>query len=480
MLLEAAFSIGLISAQAQTPATMSPVYTTPTTPAAPLVECPEVKTADNLDKFRTEVIQKVTSGDYTTASSSLNACFKEEKPNCLKDVSEYIERRRGRNYDSYDPIPAEGLTIKSEKDLPKEFQVTGPNGQTLEGQVKIPPNVLKLAKEKGWKAVSYKTRSTGGFDFGPNLTIIAIPGADKDVYLQISPKAQSDYHNRVNDPYPEAGLDMSKGQETLTIITVDKTKNPPVGQLRKLGPAGTDGAYSWNNRTHVEGCTECHASPLRSISPRGYHTTNGDEKRMKPEDEKTVSEINEMMTVPGLSWGKLKTSDGREVPRGVDGSQHPLGWAPPNSSTRKPEFLQQCATRNRSFSYRSITGDYKYETRMSDTPKIDYEKVATWMSCSQCHSNTVRGALHPGFSNQEIAFKLLVDRSMPPGADLNNDERMAILNCLYEERSQVRREWSQAGEWLKKEECADMSAGSRRRRPPRDTSPDTQNVNGTR
>lgn len=431
------------------------------------IECPNNTSGDAILNFRNVLIPKVTEGRYDQVTEAIGRCFPTEVPACLKDTIEYTNSKRHNSFSggsgSNTEMPIEGLTLESEKDLPPEFLVKGSDGQIKPGLVTIPPNILELSKKKGWKSVAYKTRSTGGFDAGPNLVLIAIPGADKDVYLQISPSPEANYHQNVNEPYPVAGTDLSKGQDTLTIISVDKKANPPVGQLRRMHLDEFEKAYRWNNSTRVDGCTSCHASPLRSISPRGYLVTHAGEKRMKKEDEAIVNEINQMMVVEGLSWGKLKIQ-GQEVWRGRDPASHPLGWAPQNSETRTVDFIKQCAQSLTQKTYISITSDYVVDVNMSPEPKLNYDKIRSVMDCAQCHSGKIRGTLHETFSDEEVFFKIVIDKSMHPGAELTQDERFALYNCLNAERLVVADIWRKSGNWMKKTVCEDLST-SRRRRP---------------
>lgn len=433
------------------------------------LECPNITQGDSLLTFRSAVVSRIVRGEYDIAAEAFSRCFPSEVPACLKAAKIHNDTKRYQSsIPQYNTDPAhlvEGLTLSSEKELPPEFLVKDSAGKVKSGLVAIPPNILELSKSKGWKAVAYKTRSTGGFDAGPNLVLVAIPGADKDIYLQISPRPEANFHDLVNEPYPQPGTNLSQGQDTLTIITVDKRANPPVGQLRRMHFDTVREGYTWDNNTRVEGCLGCHASPLRSISPRGYLVTHGNEKRMKPEDERTVTEINQMMTVEGLTWGKLKVQ-GVETNRGPEADSHPLGWAPPNSETRTDEFIRQCAQSLTVRDYVAISRDYAHQFRMSPDLKLNTAKIRAAMDCVQCHSGRIRGPLHEGFSQDEVFFKIAVDKTMHPGSDLSPDERMALYNCLKAERLVVRDAWRTSGEWMTRSVCEDATGSTRRRNRP--------------
>ncbi len=467
----------------------------PASAAATELTCPPVQTTENLEKFREMGITKVLAGEFGDVKKAMSSCFGAAIPGCMKDLNEFNETKRNQRdeftlksfemdnmYSKSQQLSNRRVEyeyiLKSTDDLPKEF-VPRP------GFIKFPDDILNLAKKKGWKALAYKTRSAGGFDHPPNLTLVAIPGRDKDIYLQISPKPDDNHQSTKDDPLPKS-KNISHGQNTLTIITVDKTKKPPVGELRLFNPTrdqpegslksrdaqeSTSGelehSYRWqDDKTFTRDCLQCHTTPLRSISPRGYLVTNGSEKRMAPEDEKLVTEINEMMLVEGVSWGHAKV-EGRPFPRGPNISSHPLGWSSPNSLTRKKEFIDNCAKATYDPDFSSVDRTFKVNLkRETDEPiKHDWQKVSQAMSCTQCHNNSARGILHSAFNDSEIKFKILVDRSMPPGADLTMDDRIALYNCLKAERVTLRSKWATSGEWMKKDQCHVPTSPSNSKRP---------------
>jgi hypothetical protein len=431
----------------------------------PAVACPSDMSGDSIEDWRDNAVKAIIAGNNSGVSASLNTCFPSQKPSCLSDLAYYNQQQAaaasgaGGQYSSgYGSDPNEYKTLTSENDLPPEFLSKDESGSVIPGSVKIPEGILELAKSKGWKAANYKTRSSGGFDnIGnlTNLTIVAVPGATKDIFLQISPPPDG---GDPNNPNPVGNP--AHGQNTLTVITVDKTKTPPLGQLRLMNADGR-GGYQWNNNLRSEDCTTCHASPLRSISPRGYLTANDNEQRMTPEQERNISEINNMMVVPELKWGSQMVG-GREIRRGPRMDSQPTGWAPQNSETRKEAFITQCAQNASSIYYSGFGYSYNAQpTGPAGARNINWQKVATAMNCVDCHNGKVRGFLHEGFSQPEIHFKLLVDRSMPFASDnLNMDERLAVVNCLRQERSVVRDRWRQSGSWMKSQFCEDFNGGS--------------------
>ena len=421
--------------------------------AANELNCPPSGTAANMTAYRDSVVESILSGDYAKANSSLQRCVNGLQVSCLSDAEYYLNLKRnpsmGRSAPETDPPgsrPVEGFTIKSVNDLPVPFRAEN-------GQIKIPDNLAQVSQRNGWKTVSYKTRSTGGFDTAPNLTLIAVPGQDKDIFLQISPPPADhvDYYN----PEPQIrGGNIAQAQDVLTVITLDKTKNPPVGQLRLLEKDINTGNFKWSDRLHSRSCTGCHTSPLRTISPVGYLTTNGSEQRMNPRTEETITEINEMMTGQA-SWGAYETSSGQVMRRGPPIESQPYGWAPQRSPTRTEEYLKSCSTQQTNFEF-SAFGQYTYSSSMTSNPPINYGKLQNAMNCAYCHNGNVRGKLHADFSFNEMVFKVLVDKSMPPGEDLNQNERMALLNCMRAEFRAVSGKWRESGEWMKSAACTDQ------------------------
>jgi hypothetical protein len=434
---------------------------------ADLVPCPKEQTKIEVEKFRGQLIDQVLSGNMGTTSDSLTKCYGTEVPACLGQVKDYANLKSVFHSEPghegtiiyQSSGPAEGLTVSSSLGLPPEFQLKSPKGEPYPNWVQMPQNILALGKKKGWKVLPYRTRSSGGFDSGGDLLLVVIPGKDKDIFIQTSP-VSAHGNSEFNDPQPKPiHGNLSEGQSTMTVITIDKTKNPPVGQLHLL-QNGDGNAYPWNNDLEIKNCVSCHAAPLRTISPLGYQTTSGYgyETRMSSKDEALVDEINKMMSPDYLSWGHT-VMNGKVIPVGPIPTSPPLGWAPEgDDSTRSEEFIKSCAMGTPSY-YHEGRGGYQYMIRMNNPPVLNYKKIAKAMNCVKCHDGSRQGYLAASYATHNVGFKLLVDRSMPPedGLEegLNNDERLALYNCLYMQRNKYLSSgvWAKNGEWMKRQGC---------------------------
>lgn len=386
---------------------------------------------------------KILGNEAAEVQTSIRQCFPTRVPKCLEAVDEYSAEAIGLPRFRI-PTP---LTISSEADLPTEFLVKDANGNPVPGKVKIPDNIFEIAGGRGWLVSDYKTRGTGGFDTAPNLVIVALkntPTQGKDILLQISPPRDAGHPENGGNPLPDPRK--VHGQGTLTVITADRTQNPPVGQLRLM--SGDGRSYTWNNELRSNGCVECHSVPMRSISPRGYKITNW-ENPMDPTDQANVDAINEIMHLRNFTWGR--DQNGERL--GPQEDSHPYGWAPANSPTRTEAFVTDCFDTRESQRYEGF-GGYVHNTPKTPGATLrDWVPLRNAMNCASCHNGGTRGTLHSDFSFDEIVFKVLVDRSMPPEADLTPDERLALVNCIAKEKEQTFAPWQASGAWMKRESC---------------------------
>ncbi len=405
-------------------------------------DCPTATGGRQLTQWRETLVSKIIENKYEEVRAALDNCFGTNVPSCYQDMNYYVDSRRSPNYGTGAPYSREELTIDY-SDLPAEFR-------TGEGLVRVPSNIVKLSQERGWKTLAYKTRSSGGFDTAPNLFMMNISTPEREVFLQTQPHPDTNPEATADNPVPNpSNGNISEGMNTLTVITVDKTKNPPVGQMRIMSRVGDEG-YRWNNDITFETCTSCHTTPLRPISPLGWRNVNGTEQPMSAADSRTTDELNAILG-SYVSWGK-RNFNGREVRLGPPLNSQPTGWAPENSPTRQEAFLRECATSQTSFSYSGF-GNYRANLQMSNPPQINYQRLGEAMNCFECHNDKNRGKLHDAYADDEIQFKIAVDRTMPHNIELNKDERIALISCLPAEKSQLRDTWLNSGEWMKQSPC---------------------------
>lgn len=432
--------------------------------------CPTSRRA--LVKFRKKLIKEYIDSNLskevaTKIVTNLNKCYN-EIPRCLNDL--YYESDKnsssGRDYVKASPgqLEKSDLTISSIKDLPEEFWGKR-NGNGDPETIIIPEDIRSIVKKNGWNDLLYKTREAGGFDSGENLYIIGISDEQKSILLQVSPKRDSNVSSSKKHPIPRPSEPIHNSQNTLTIITLDKTQSPAVGQLRKLSKSHTDNNtahYHFNNSLQVGSCTSCHSVPLRSISPRGYGNIFEEiETKMTKQQSQKVDAINNILKHQNTSWGK-KVINGKEMRLGPSIKNIPLGWHSNLKKTRSEEFIKNCSQNKTKFSHSSRGGgSYKKNLSWVADQEINTQKVTEAMDCFKCHQSSDKGVLHQQFSEAALFYKIAVDRSMPPNRNLNNNERISLYNCLLEERKELLKDvpekslnhWLHSGEWLKQVSC---------------------------
>jgi hypothetical protein len=449
--------------------------------AEPTIACPADTAGKSVSDWRTAAIQKLVNAGslaaYSEVQNDFKKCFSDKIPSCLNDMNYYVNHKAAPSLGAFEleDLYNKSMPIQSENFLPSELLVKDYNGEIKSGYVKIPSNFHELAKEKKWLTTSYKTRELGGFDDSNNLFIMAFPSEKRDTVLQLSIAKDATPYTSILDPivHPHNG-NVTQGYETLTMITVDKTKNPPVGQLRILKKDSLqENTYFWNsdntNTGGTRSCILCHSTPFRTISPVGYKFTNtisnyqftGEEQPMGKEQREVTDKINELMSRPGITWGSAD-KNGREVRFGPEIDSQPWGWAPIGSATREKEFIEQCATERQSILNSSRAGGH-YRVTLTPNPDapISWEKISKAMNCVSCHNGKSRGVLGTEFAPSTIAFKVAITREMPESDDpenplppeLNADERMALVWCLKKERNQVAQSWKESGWWMQRSKC---------------------------
>lgn len=458
------------------------------------LNCPQNST-ESLTAWRDQLAELILKGEPDQARRAVEDCFGigyEKIPACLDDAYDYAM------FKIFSPPDDKSLIKEIEEasvlhnpiqkvfDLPEEFWVPDPKkpGQYNPDRIQIPANIEKLAAERGWYFLPYRTRSAGGFDQAPNLVLIAIPnyqGKPLDIYIQISPPTEGLSTSWLNPRFDPKVTPYHIGQDSLTMIMVDRSKNPPEGFLKVNKKSGQP-TWEFSKKGASSSCISCHTSPALPISPRGYLKTNTisilnefyKEEKMSDEDTKTTMYINNMMTsVKNMAWARgylEKTIDGQKrmvrFRTGPLMDSQPYSWAPPNSSTRKSEFLQKCIS-DTSFTAYTGLGDYTlvFNKPSNFVEVVKPEKVKAFMNCMSCHNGITRGYLHDTFDFSQIRFRVLADQSMPPFSghfeedgslfEPNLNERLALTHCLSEEHrdKSVREAWKKSGAWMKRQAC---------------------------
>lgn len=447
---------------------------------------PEDNSARSLKKWRFFLADYLTSfnGDSSAIkvenkniNNLINSCYQGEKPECLEDI-EYFSYVKANpedyNTSKYEQPGQDKLVIKSTDDLPNEFRIRGKDGKFIPNVVTMPVNIEEIVKAKGWKSALYKTKSSGGFDGSMNLYIVAVPLGvppnewDKVAVLQTSPKSdhnESIEHN-LGNPLPNpANGDFTNANDTLTVLTLDKTRKPAQSFMRMFsqssehsGNSNNDRvSYGWNNESvaSVSTCMGCHTGPFKPISPMGHGGLAPGEEPLPDKELRRVSELNKILE-EFVGWGTIDVN-GREFRRGPAMDTQPLGWAPRNSVTRTEDWLAECAKKRRSISYDGF-GSYSRTIVADQSASIRLDKLKDAMNCYSCHNGIQRGVLHENFNQDEIDFKVAVHKTMPRGGvELTDDENLALLACLKKEKSEVRDEWKKSGEWMKLRNCTDST-----------------------
>ncbi|MEO5667178.1 MAG: hypothetical protein ABIR96_03890 [Bdellovibrionota bacterium] len=419
------------------------------------MECPpDSNSGAVLDLWRSEAVKVVLHGNYGVVRNTLKKCFPDKVPACLKDLAQYVDQKTAKPPGNIKAALQQVSSIQKPKDLPEEFWVRDANGDVSDTQVRMPKNILQLAAQKGWPATPYKTRSSGGFEGGGNLFVVVVPGAKRDIALQVEIAPGG---NR-SDPMPTIPEDGSiTGRGRLTMIYVDKNKaQQHIGQFRSAFKSdGQNDVYNWDETPeNPKYCMSCHANPFRPISPVGYKALNGEDKPMTPEHKAKVDEINKILAIDHSEWPTIQ-SDGHDMKTSRDVDEQPIGWAPKDSPTRTQQFIEECS---KNLMEEKIYGFAGYSSTVTPDPTqpLNWKKVRTAMACYSCHNGDMRGTLGlQSFSQKEIRFKLLVDRSVPEGMDLNTNERLAIYQCLHKEGEALADTWTKSGAWMTQKECRD-------------------------
>ncbi|RZA07373.1 MAG: hypothetical protein EOP11_07885 [Proteobacteria bacterium] len=381
----------------------------------------------------------------------------------------------------------------------------------------------QIAKEKGWPVVRYKSRHSGGFDEGtPSLLMIHVPGAqrtppvDYDQFINIALPADpedlnADLKSADVKPIPRAAIptkeqyEKTTGMEmprTTTMVTVQKGKpgEPSRVFFDKFNRRrGTNIFTAEKSQQVLSSCYSCHPGGLRAISPLGYsvnHDQIGQGQTMADEMWKKIQAMNgamnSMQRYRSPDYGSILDAKGKARPAVNAEGMGPLYGAlkPLNRKvitkpdgtkeitypTRSKDFIMGdgagnggCATSQETWNLRDIFmrapgRDNSYT--VNRTLPTDWQKVKKAMNCASCHNSALHGPLNAQVDFSTIAYKVLVDQSMPllhhqnplehGGGNsvqdsLNLNERIALVNCL---RDEFEIERTKTKEWLTEVSCA--------------------------
>lgn len=353
------------------------------------------------------------------------------------------------------------------------------------------------------------------------------PPVDYDQYVNIPiPRDPADEEGPIDQvksvpqhkfPGPDDYRDPNKAiwmPSTVTVVTVEKKEgNKPAKVYFTAYHRENAGSFTLFRTPQLNKleCYSCHPNGVRAISPYGYNVREAELAHgiMKPEAEWIATqEMNNSMNRNNgfgiVDWGKVKDPSGKLHPvlntaamGPALGPIHPLNHKVITGEDGRPKTIYPTRTKefivgedgkggcSRNFSWTSNwTNNRAYGLQgnqislrdhrngpsmanvftMTDNPPINWEKVRDQMNCASCHNNRIRGSLNEQTSFTEVAFKILVDQSMPVGAhstspagngsvhdDLNPNERIALTNCLKAEFDIERK---MTPEWLSQVSCS--------------------------
>jgi hypothetical protein len=251
-------------------------------------------------------------------------------------------------------------------------------------------------KELAWKYFIYDsqhlptpdgTKSYGRF-------FVFVPGPSFDRYLQFG------LRDDPKNPVPNS----------VSMVTMQKT-DPGTGERRRVPRAYLkdlwrvrDGgkitiSTRLDERGKLENCYACHKQALLPIEPA---PATFDAARWGA----TVQEINARMS----SYGETEYV-------GLNQSAYGPGLGPLDSPLRTDAFLRSCA------------GD--------QVPPARLDRLKDAMSCARCHDGVIQARLdYPTLrrplpvGGTLVSHYVVTHRKMPPGADLTDGEREALVRCL--------------------------------------------------
>lgn len=142
-------------------------------------------------------------------------------------------------------------------------------------------------------------------------------------------------------------------------------------------------------------CINCHKSGLLSIVPANSN--------LDSQSGQALNRINERIRSSGMS----------EVPFTLSDSSVPvLG----QRRERSDDFMRRC------------TEAWLILGRSNQNPVVNLERIRSAMDCARCHNGSYRGRLT--IPLDPLTSSYILNGSMPPGNNLNSDERNMLNVCL--------------------------------------------------
>ena len=452
--------------------------------------CPNLLDPASVQTWRDQAISDYLTGERWDIYSDEERCFPRGTPSCFSRIDNLLREKT--------PTEAYGSTYPIEqKRLPQLFQNNSadldafqipPNLEAIIAGTEVAPPISEKVDYTQWRVVKYKSRSTGGFDLGEvapgnrsteSLMLVYVPGASFDPPLNfdrwINIGLPSDQDEKRFIPEPQQTLpkwtqyatDGDSLPVTFTMLTMQKPSGEQKARILFQNFSRDDGTSPIyrGSPSNPAGCISCHANGMRAISPLGYFppgTTppvlndgnkwmavngaqlGGTVPLLPDETTNKVLEMNNLMSSYGIvDWGTVVEADGSKRTYADPftygdslGSFHP-------AKQRDDAFFASCMKKETEYTYYSIRS---VETKISmNGVAPDQNRVKNAMNCAACHG-TVRAPIHRRFSEQEVRFKILIDRSMPMFAQgLTDSDRLALVNCLIAERDTNDAQWFSTG-----------------------------------
>ncbi len=313
----------------------------------------------------------------------------------------------------YDPanLPFPNLMEVPEEFLNQEFLIQMSHPSTVSKAIKYVEKLnQKRSLEKQMTWLRFKSRFVKSTDVSPTYgrTLFHVPGIDFDRFVLFS------------DPLLDEPLSTNYPPNAVGVIAVQKrdSSRKELDQVRVYFKdhhrlyEGDKGHQTVNFTTRlkvmgkVDHCMGCHIGGVFPIYPLRHFS---DQETPENVFRDRVRRLNQKI----ISY-KIPDWTGFASPEALGPGMGPV-------KERSEEFIRECSR----------------DTKIEKTSAI-FEKLAKHMNCSQCHDDNIRPALRfPLGHDHGIVWKIVVNaRAMPKGLvndELNEEERKALVYCLFEE-----------------------------------------------